>query len=205
MTQISRTKRTLSLTVLALVALAFGSGGTGHAPSRNVALANAVQAASPVSGSCAPPGCGQLHAPAPPASNGPRAATSAVNPDEHTMLASAASRPEPVVADALPQTITIDGHTYRVVRHLKMVASAYGSGEPGVGNWTFSGSRARVGEVAVDPRVVPLGTMMYIRGYKTPYLPQGGLLARAEDTGGAIKGDRVDIFMEAPLHAFAEF
>ena len=56
---------------------------------------------------------------------------------------------------------------------------------------TASGMQARVGVVAVDPKVIPLGTKMYIvstdgkvvYGYCT-----------AEDTGGAIKGNKVDLF-----------
>ena len=51
------------------------------------------------------------------------------------------------------------------------------------------------GDVAVDPTVIPLGTLMWVTGYSSPYLPAGGFLARAVDTGGAIKGDRLDIFI----------
>lgn len=39
---------------------------------------------------------------------------------------------------------------------------------------------------AVDPRVIPLGTKIFVEGF--------GIL-RAEDTGGAIKGNRVDIYV----------
>ncbi len=63
-------------------------------------------------------------------------------------------------------------------------------GDPGYGV-TASGMQAGPGVVAVDPRVIPLGTRLYIAsndgtadyGY-----------AIAGDTGGAIKGNRVDLF-----------
>jgi 3D (Asp-Asp-Asp) domain-containing protein len=50
---------------------------------------------------------------------------------------------------------------------------------------TASGKRVRKGHVAVDPSVIPLGTEFYSEKY--------GRL-KAEDTGGRIKGNRIDIF-----------
>lgn len=46
--------------------------------------------------------------------------------------------------------------------------------------------------VAVDPRVIPLGTKLYIEGYG---------YAVAEDTGGAIKGNRIDLFYNSSAEA----
>lgn len=51
-------------------------------------------------------------------------------------------------------------------------------------NITYSGTRLRRGVVAVDPRVIPLGTRMYVEGYG---------YAIAEDIGGAIKGNKIDV------------
>lgn len=46
--------------------------------------------------------------------------------------------------------------------------------------------------VAVDPRIIPLGTRLYVEGYG---------YAVAEDTGGAIKGNRVDLFFDSSSEA----
>lgn len=51
------------------------------------------------------------------------------------------------------------------------------------------------GDVAVDPRVVPLKSCLYITGYHTPYLPAGGYIGEADDQGGAIKGRHVDLYI----------
>lgn len=53
---------------------------------------------------------------------------------------------------------------------------------------TAIGLRARKGIIAVDPRVIPLGTRIYIPGYGE---------ALAADTGGWIKGNRVDLCFES--------
>lgn len=56
--------------------------------------------------------------------------------------------------------------------------------ENGGYNTTKLGTPLRYGVVAVDPKVIPLGTKLYIEGYG---------YAVAEDTGGAIKGKRIDL------------
>ncbi|NYE57114.1 3D domain-containing protein [Carboxydothermus ferrireducens] len=53
------------------------------------------------------------------------------------------------------------------------------------GNKTCSGTWPKYGTVAVDPEVVPLGTKLYIPGYG---------YGVAEDTGGKIKGNQLDVF-----------
>ncbi len=60
---------------------------------------------------------------------------------------------------------------------------------------TASGTHVRPGVVAVDPRVIPLGTKLYIES--TDGTPDYGY-ASAEDKGGAIKGNKIDLYFETP-------
>lgn len=46
--------------------------------------------------------------------------------------------------------------------------------------------------IAVDPRVIPLGSRVYVEGYG---------YAVADDTGGAIKGNRIDVFFPSESEA----
>jgi len=76
-------------------------------------------------------------------------------------------------------------HMGLVVRGaMQMLATAYTADCAGCGGMTAIGKRAGHGIVAVDPRVIPLGTRLYIPGYG---------LAVAGDTGGDIVGRRIDL------------
>ena len=52
---------------------------------------------------------------------------------------------------------------------------------------TATGTWPSRGTVAVDPNVIPLGSVLYVEGYGP---------AVAADTGGDIKGQRVDLYMD---------
>ncbi|MBU5668684.1 G5 domain-containing protein [Peptoniphilus sp. MSJ-1] len=80
-------------------------------------------------------------------------------------------------------------------RVIVMQATAY---DPTAGSKTAMGTRARVGAVAVDPRVIPLGSKLYIESMDG--FPTYGY-ATAEDTGGAIKGNRIDLFYNTNAQA----
>ncbi|MEY8414712.1 3D domain-containing protein [Tissierella praeacuta] len=59
---------------------------------------------------------------------------------------------------------------------------------------TASGTKVRPGVVAVDPRVIPLGTKLYVQSLDGT---KDYGFAIAEDTGGAIKGNKIDLFFES--------
>ncbi|MCP3774799.1 stalk domain-containing protein [Paenibacillus sp. MZ04-78.2] len=65
----------------------------------------------------------------------------------------------------------------------------------GYGPVDYMGNPLKLGTIAVDPSVIPLGSKVLIKGYSYKGLPADGLYATATDTGGAIKGNRVDIFL----------
>ena len=70
-------------------------------------------------------------------------------------------------------------------------STAYDDSVQSQGKWvgqTATGLKPQRGVIAVDPKVIPLGTKLYIEGYGN---------AVAGDTGGAIKGNRVDLFMSS--------
>lgn len=70
----------------------------------------------------------------------------------------------------------------------KMEATAYTA----TGNKTATGTVPKKGTVAVDPSVIPLGTELYVEGYGKGV---------AEDTGGAIKGNIIDVYMDSEQEA----
>ena len=96
-------------------------------------------------------------------------------------------------------TISTSRGTTRFKKAMVMEATAYDlsfestgkrPGDPYYGI-TASGMKAGPGVVAVDPRVIPLGTRLYIESMDST--PSYGF-AIAGDTGGAIKGHKIDLF-----------
>ncbi|AOH39064.1 hypothetical protein BCB69_03235 [Dialister pneumosintes] len=68
-----------------------------------------------------------------------------------------------------------------------MYATAYHPADGNGDGITATGTKAGYGTIAVDPAVIPLGSKVYVPNYGD---------AVAADTGGAIKGNRVDLCME---------
>lgn len=74
-------------------------------------------------------------------------------------------------------------------RWMSVEATAYSRNQESLSNFTFSGIDLRENSrvIAVDPNVIPLGSKIFVPGYGE-YV--------AGDTGGAIKGNRIDVHME---------
>ncbi|SFH79190.1 protein of unknown function [Tindallia magadiensis] len=102
--------------------------------------------------------------------------------------------------------ITDSGELLHYKKVYTMEATAYDAGYQSTGKHpghpqygiTRSGTRVRPGVVAVDPNVIPLGTKLYVESVN------GGSnygISSAEDTGGAIKGKRIDLYYESRSEA----
>ena len=72
-------------------------------------------------------------------------------------------------------------------RKLNVLATSYDGRCLGCSGRTYSGTLVRHGTLAVDPAVIPLGTRVYIPGYG---------IGKAEDIGGGIKGEMIDLGFE---------
>ncbi|MNI37476.1 Cell wall-binding protein YocH precursor [compost metagenome] len=83
--------------------------------------------------------------------------------------------------------------------------SADASENGGYGALDYMGNSLKLGTVAVDPKVIPLGSKLYIEGYNFAGLPAGGMYAYATDTGGAVKGKKVDIFIPGSAASLRKF
>ena len=100
----------------------------------------------------------------------------------------------PVIGDG---TLTLaTGEVLTFTHSATFKATAYTSTDPGCGTKTSTGTTVRVGTVAVDPRVIPYGTRMFIITDDGTYIYGIGT---AEDCGGAIKGNRLDLYF--PTHS----
>lgn len=74
----------------------------------------------------------------------------------------------------------VDGMDIVYRKKVKMEATAYSSEQPNLSDYTSTGLFVRHGIVAVNPKVIPYGTHLYIEGYG---------YAVAADTGGSMLGN----------------
>lgn len=84
----------------------------------------------------------------------------------------------------LEKTIETPFGTLKFSEKLNVWATSYDPNCRGCSTFTSIGLKAGYGVVAVDPKVIPLRSKVYIPGYG---------VAIAGDTGGAIKGNKIDL------------
>ncbi len=89
-----------------------------------------------------------------------------------------------IVARGAQTTVSRGGRSINFKRALLVQATGYS--DPGA--TTSLGVAVRKGVVAVDPRVIPYYSKLYIDGYNG--------WGEALDTGGVIKGNRIDLYFE---------
>lgn len=100
------------------------------------------------------------------------------------------SRGVPVVEG---NTITLPNGQVLTFTHTGTVrATAYTHTDAGCNMLTATESTVHVGTVAVDPRFIPYGTRMFIMASDGSYIYG---ISEAEDCGGDIVGDRVDLYL----------
>jgi 3D (Asp-Asp-Asp) domain-containing protein len=89
------------------------------------------------------------------------------------------------------------GSNGNVSREFTVSSTAYTANCNGCSGITATGYNLKANPgakiIAVDPRVIPLGTKVYVEGYG---------YAIAADTGSAIKGNKIDVFFSSQSAAY---
>ncbi len=120
----------------------------------------------------------------------PVAAVAEADPVEPVLLETApipASGASDAVDGVVPQAFVLlpDGTRVEGVRLMTLEATGYGPNDNGKwGDQTALGTKVGFGTVAVDPKIIPLRKHLWVEGYG---------FCIALDTGGAIKGMRIDL------------
>lgn len=126
---------------------------------------------------------------------------------------SVATTETPVLTPSLnvtPESKTVEawGKSFNYEKSIQVKASAYSSAASENGGWgavDYFGNPLKLGTIAVDPSVIPLGTKVLVTGHSHAGLPKEAFLATATDTGSAIKGNRIDIFIPGSQSFVADF
>lgn len=108
-----------------------------------------------------------------------------------------------IVEQGTAQYIATSRGSTRIRKVIRMSSTAYDATFESTGKnpgdkyygITRSGTKVRPGVVAVDPKVIPLGTKLYVKSLDGS---KDYGFASAEDTGGAIKGNKIDLYFEDP-------
>ena len=100
------------------------------------------------------------------------------------------------------------GKTLNYTKTIQVKASAYSAAASENGKWgavDYFGNPLELGTIAVDPKVIPMGTRVLVTGHSHANLPKAAFIATASDQGGAIKGNRIDIFIPGSQQSVKQF
>ena len=97
---------------------------------------------------------------------------------------------EVVFVEREPVIVTEIREVEKETQWYYFTATGYSANDPaqGTNSTTATGKKISRGMIAVDPKIIPLGTEVEIKDMGTFI---------AEDTGGKIKGNRIDIYFES--------
>ena len=96
---------------------------------------------------------------------------------------------KPIIGDGVIIAPNGDVLTYDSVQ--KFTATAYTHTDPGCTTITATGTTVHIGTVAVDPKVIPYGTRMFIVTKDGRYIYG---VSTSEDCGSSIKNKKVDLY-----------
>ena len=100
------------------------------------------------------------------------------------------------------------GKTFNYSKTINVKASAYSAAASENGKWgavDYFGNPLKLGTIAVDPKVIPMGTKVLVTGHDFNGLPSEAFVATARDAGSAIKGNRIDIFIPGSQQSVSAF
>ena len=104
----------------------------------------------------------------------------------------------PVAEQQEVVTEQVESASSEAVKTMTVEATAYTALDGGGSGVTAAGidlkANPNMKVIAVDPSVIPLGTKVYVEGYGE---------AIAGDTGGAIKGNKIDVYVQTKSEAYA--
>lgn len=105
------------------------------------------------------------------------------SPKKEVIIRNTQPPPKKKVIIQKPQAQSVEADLAKldIVKTLDVEATAYTY----TGNNTATGIKPREGIIAVDPKVIAMGTKVYVEGYG---------YAVAADTGSAIRGNKIDVF-----------
>ena len=103
----------------------------------------------------------------------------------------------PAIGDGV--IVLPDGQILTYSSSAQFKATAYTHTDAGCDMITATGTTVHIGTVAVDPKVIPYGTRMYIVSNDGKYIYG---LSAAEDCGGGIKGNRLDLYFPTTSECF---